>query len=498
LQVGYLDPDVYGIRGVEQSGELTYTIFEISSAYQRLAGWGFDHNSLYSISYGTVDNPGNGVLITASNPAIKVYEGTDLRLEMGYLATDVYGIRGWEQSGGFSYTIFELSSQYQRIGGWLFDRAHIYSVKLGTISNPGNGIVIDSDTPLITLYEGLAKRVDLGYIVDDDVYGLKLYGADGVSVIFEASGLQQVIAGWGFSTTNLQSLSSGAGIDMDSAAPSISLTDGSVDRVYMGRSGTDYVFQIRDEYGVILFDAIGGGETPYLKDYADSKAVELELMKINFQNISWAQFAVFDEFSGETKRSSPDPSTYPAVVYKSYLYNGDDFTASKSFGFVSKTYTAITTVESGLSSSVGSGFLTDSSKNWFTNQMKNLTLKDSSDNTFTVLSNTSDTLTVSGSPSAGAYSLIDNDPAYAVAFCSLDDSDSGGYGTVLMEVSFDGGSHYQTFYQTGVVDSRQGTVEIDNPGTDYIVRLTLTNDGAGNGPFVYKFLVCTDPSPWRF
>ena len=237
----------------------------------------------------------------------------------------------------------------------------------------------------------------------------------------------------------------------------------------------------------------------YIRDYADTKTIELELMKMNFQQISWAQFAVFDAFEDETKRASPDPSTYDARVYQGYLDNGDDTTADRAFGFVSKTYTDITTVETGTSTSVGLNFLADTSKNWFTDEAKNLTLKDSASSTFTVTSNTSNTLTIAGTPAAGAYSLIDSNPGYTVAFCSFLDSTNGGTGYTKLEVSFNGGTNYQTFLDTeNTIDLLEGTVAIDYPGNDYIARITLKNDGAGDGSVVYKFLVCTDPSCWRF
>ena len=94
--------------------------------------------------------------------------------------------------------------------------------------------------------------------------------------------------------------------------------------------------------------------------------------------------------------------------------------------------------------------------------------------------------------------MVDDDPAYAVAFASFTDSTNGGNGYVQMEVSFNGGSNYQEFLNTETaVDILGGTVDIDNPGSSYIVRITLKNDGSGNGPLFHKFLVCTDPSCWR-
>lgn len=233
-------------------------------------------------------------------------------------------------------------------------------------------------------------------------------------------------------------------------------------------------------------------------DFIDD-VLELELMKINFQNISWAQFAIFDSFENSTKRASPDPSTYDARIYSGYLDNGEDGTADREFGFISKTYTNITTVLSSNSTSVGLNYLEDTLQSWFTDECKNLTLYDSTATAFTIISNTSNRLTVSGSPAAGAYTLVDSNPGYAVAFATFLDSSNGGAGYVKLEVSFDGGVNYQTFLDTeGGVDLLGGTVAIANAGNDYIARITLKNDGSGLGPIFYKFLVCTDPSCWRF
>ena len=253
-----------------------------------------------------------------------------------------------------------------------------------------------------------------------------------------------------------------------------------------------------DDGGDVIIDIGGDSDTTFIANYADHHAIELELMKMNFQSISWAQFAVYDTFDDSTRRASPDPSTYDARVFKSQIDHGTDTTANRYFGFVSKTYTAITTVDSGTSTDVGVNYLEDTGQAWFTDECVGLTLYDSVATPFTVTANTGVRLTVSGSPAAGAYTLVDDDPAYAVAFASFTDSTNGGNGYVQMEVSFNGGSNYQEFLNTETaVDILGGTVDIDNPGSSYIVRITLKNDGSGNGPLFHKFLVCTDPSCWR-
>lgn len=61
---------------------------------------------------------------------------------------------------------------------------------------------------------------------------------------------------------------------------------------------------------------------------------------------------------------------------------------------------------SSTSTSVGSGFLTDTAQSWETNEWASFVLRDSGANDFIIISNDSDTLTVSGTPTSGAYSVI--------------------------------------------------------------------------------------------
>ena len=269
------------------------------------------------------------------------------------------------------------------------------------------------------------------------------------------------------------------------------------ERLFLGELSDDiYGLRGKDSSGEVTFELSSNEDVPYVSNYADHKAIELEMMKMNFQQISWAQFAVYDAFDDETKRASGD-----ARVYRSRLDNGEDGTASKEFDFVSVIYDNITTVDSGTSTNVGLNYLEDTGQAWFTNECTNLKLVDSGSNEFTITSNTSNTLTVAGTPDSGSYYLVDSNPQYMVGFCSLSDESNGGTGQIKFEVSLDNGGNYQVIYDTinsPNVDLRQATVEIDNPGNDYIVRITLKNDGSGDGAIVYKWLICTDPSMWRF
>ena len=269
---------------------------------------------------------------------------------------------------------------------------------------------------------------------------------------------------------------------------------------YIKWDGDNLAIIGRNISGDSLFEfSTSSTATNYVQGYADHKAIELELMKMSFQSISWAQFAIFESFDDDTKRADPDPSANDAVVSKSQLTNGNDDTSGKIFGFVSKNYSNITTLFSGTANAAGENYLQDELKVWFVNECKNLTLCDSTAATFNVISNDTDTLVIAGTAATGSYSLKTVNPQYCVAFCSYSDAGNGGYGYVKFEVSFNGGVNYQTFLDTkNSINYLEATVAIANPGVDYIVRLSLENDVDGMGATIYKFLVCTDPSMWRF
>lgn len=277
----------------------------------------------------------------------------------------------------------------------------------------------------------------------------------------------------------------------DSQAPQFLKADGSRDLT--GNLGVDADVTI-DGVDIDEFEDEVVGTMVRVRD------LDLELMKMSFTYISWSQHAVYEAFDDEGKRLAGDPSTHPARVYRGRLDNGTDATPDREFGFYSKLYEAITTILISDSTAVGSGYLEDSVAWWFDNQYKGYVLKDSAATEFAITGSTQTPrrLLVSGTPAAGTYSIRSIDPAYMVAFCSWDDSTNGGHGYVKLEVSFDGGSNWQTVLDTeGASDLLGGTLEIDDPGRDYQFRATLKNDAAGNGAVIHKLLFCTDPSVWQ-
>lgn len=94
------------------------------------------------------------------------------------------------------------------IGNWFIEGDYIYSLGLGTVdTNPGNGIILDSNGKTICVYEGVNKRIQLGHI-SGNAYGLMGYNADGDTII-EITGYTTTIAGWDISPTSLSSTSEG-------------------------------------------------------------------------------------------------------------------------------------------------------------------------------------------------------------------------------------------------------------------------------------------------
>ncbi len=86
----------------------------------------------------------------------------------------------------------------------------IYGLGSGTPSaSPNNGLAISTGaTPGLIIYEGTAKRVELGYL-SAGVFGLRGYATNGTTVIFELSDTRQQIAGFAFTDTQMSAVSGG-------------------------------------------------------------------------------------------------------------------------------------------------------------------------------------------------------------------------------------------------------------------------------------------------
>lgn len=126
-------------------------------------------------------------------------DGTTAKFSLGDSAGDHVT---WD---GSTLSIVGTLSVGSDVGGWIITADTVYSLSSGTpTSSPNNGIVLDSSNPVITVYEGTAKRVEMGYL-SASVFGFRAYATNGTDVVFEASDTRQFVGGWTFDNTKLSS-----------------------------------------------------------------------------------------------------------------------------------------------------------------------------------------------------------------------------------------------------------------------------------------------------
>jgi hypothetical protein len=287
------------------------------------------------------------------------------------------------------------------------------------------------------------------------------------------------------------------GVLIDGVDGSVIVKKDGKERVKMGKvTDTKMGLVGKNSAGNTIFELSDDSELPYVGGYANGRDLELELMKVNFQYVSWAQFAIYDDLNSAAKKLSGT-----AVVDKSIIITPSN-AANLSANWLSIVYRNITDVYSGEIVASDGNFANCINQfgTWFDNEPKGLTLEDSRGSTLNVLGYDSQTdlVELDGAAELGSFRMFDKNPSYAVAFLSYLDASNGGSGYVKFEVSFNNGVNWQTFYQTNLLNSLGGTNTVNNSGFDYQVRITLTNDSQGRSPQVFRYLVATDPAPWRF
>lgn len=269
--------------------------------------------------------------------------------------------------------------------------------------------------------------------------------------------------------------------------------------INLTRSGNVYVrVAAYDTFGKDILN-YSDEMTVQAPQWVEASDLELELMKLSFQSISWTQFAVYDCFADESKRQVPEPGANPAVLFRNSILAAES-TPNTPFTFTSLLYADMNIIDRNTSGTGALNIFTDNSKQWSPDELRGLTLRDSLGASFAILSNTATALTVSGTPSSGAYTIKEQLPAYMIGFCDYSCRTNGdGAGDVKFEVSLNAGGNWITIIDTAnSIDNSQGTIAIPVTGKDWLVRMTLTTDNLGRSPVVRNFLVATDPSPWRY
>ncbi len=142
--------------------------------------------------------------------------------------------------------------------------------------------------------------------------------------------------------------------------------------------------------------------------------------------------AILDVFHRALTVALGDRATGGWGVYETEVNEIDvDVPASLIFGLAPGTLASATYLhdgDGGSSTSVGLNFLTDTSQVWTVNQWDGGTfyLRDSIGSYFVIVSNTIDTLTVTGTPTAGAYTVMAHfPPSYAGDYYLADAASPG-------------------------------------------------------------------------
>ena len=85
-----------------------------------IGGWDVVPGYIYNLQSGTPTvDPSDGIVLASGNEAIIIYEDTEKRIELGYLAAGIYGLKGYATNG--TTVTFELSDTQSYIAGFTFD-----------------------------------------------------------------------------------------------------------------------------------------------------------------------------------------------------------------------------------------------------------------------------------------------------------------------------------------------------------------------------------------
>ena len=184
----------YGLYSgnVYLTGDITATTGYIGGTN----GWVIGTNHIYGLVSGTPgSSPSDGIVMTNNGAAnLTVYENTQKRVEVGYLSSGIYGIKGYADDGSTAY--FEMSDTAIQLAGWNFTNEDFYKTDTTTI---GLTIAGHSDSPAgaqAQFFAGAsgtnaAKGGDstIAFAKDGKIYGNGVYVKNSVDYLITASRL---------------------------------------------------------------------------------------------------------------------------------------------------------------------------------------------------------------------------------------------------------------------------------------------------------------------
>ena len=196
-----------------------------------LGGWNILSGYIYNLQSGTpIAAPNDGVVLASGNEAIIIYEDTAKRIELGYLASGIYGLKGYDTGG--SNVMFELSDTQMIIAGWTISQT--------TLAN-GTNIILDASNKAISINSATygAEGVQIQYNAGDP----RAYIGDGANQFVQFDGTN---LSWKGTNTELTA----AGAFTASSATitgSITATGGAIGGFTIG---SDYITDLADSFGL--------------------------------------------------------------------------------------------------------------------------------------------------------------------------------------------------------------------------------------------------------
>ena len=119
----------------------TFTVYgTIQATSGLLGGWTIISGYVYDLASGTpAASPTDGIVMASGNAGVICYEDGDKRMEVGYLAAGVYGLKVYDSGGG---VLFEVSDTQQIFSGWAISPTALIGGSAGTTIGllPGTGI----------------------------------------------------------------------------------------------------------------------------------------------------------------------------------------------------------------------------------------------------------------------------------------------------------------------------------------------------------------------